>query len=392
MEIEELKKELKQELLDDILPYWIKKMQDEENGGFYGRIDGHEVLHKQANKGAVLNARILWTFSIAYRLFGNPKYLATAKRAYDYILSYFIDKQNGGVYWELNYCGIPVNTKKQTYAQGFCLYGFSEYYRATGDASVLEKAKELFHLIENHCLDKEKGGYLEAFTVDWKVIEDMRLSEKDANEKKTMNTHLHILEPYSNLYRIWQSPELKNALGNLIDIFKNKIISSETHHLNLFFNEDWESQYHIVSYGHDIESSWLLYEAAELLGDETCLAQVRDLSLKIVAASLEGIQADGSLIYESEPERTDKNRHWWVQAETVVGLMFAYKNTAEKDYLDKAINCWKYIKTHLLDKAHGEWYWSVDNENRANRKEDKAGFWKCPYHNARMCMEVLNLV
>jgi mannobiose 2-epimerase len=390
--MELLKKELYEELTGNILPYWMNKMQDKENGGFYGKVDGGEALHRQADKGAVLNARILWTFSSAYRIFEDPVYLDMAERAYHYILDYFLDKEYGGLYWKLDYRGNPVNTKKQTYAQGFALYGFSEFYRATGRPEALEIAKQFFYLVEKQAYDPVKGGYFEAFTRDWQPIEDMRLSTKDANEKKTMNTHLHLLEPYTNLLRIWQNPEVRLAQQKLIRIFTGKILNRQTGHLGLFFDENWISQSGLISYGHDIESSWLLYEAAEALGESSLTEEIRQKSLAVVEAALEGLQPDGSLIYESDGEHDDTDRHWWVQAETVVGLVYAYRNSGDEKYLNKAKDCWKYIQKHLTDRKSGEWYWSVDAHGKRNSRDDKAGFWKCPYHNSRMCMEICTFV
>ncbi len=384
-----MKNELSAELTGNILPFWINKMQDSENGGFYGRIDGNNVLHKQANKGAVLNARILWTFSAAYRIYKDPQYLEMATRAFHYILDHFMDPVNGGVYWELDYTGKPVNTKKQVYAQGFALYGFSEYYRSTGDLQALEKAKELFFIIEKYCKDPVLGGYFEAFTADWNEIKDMRLSNKDANEKKSMNTHLHILEPYTNLCRIWKNEQLDQAQRDLTDIFIHKILDENTGHLQLFFAEDWTCRSSIVSYGHDIEASWLLYEAAVELNDEKLISNIKNISIRIVEAAIEGIALDGGLIYELDNGHTDTDRHWWVQAEAVVGFFYAYQNTGNKKYLNLMENTWKYIREHLIDNVHGEWYWSICSNKNINMKEDKAGFWKCPYHNSRMCMEIM---
>lgn len=378
----------RKELTENILSFWIDKMQDTVNGGFYGQIDGNDVLHRDANKGAILNARILWTFSAAYRILGNDEYLKIAQRAYDYIITYFIDKEYGGVYWELDYKGNPVNTKKQTYVQGFVLYGLSEYYRATADEKALRLAKEFFFLIEK-CYDDEFGGYLEAYTREWKPIDDMRLSEKDANEKKTMNTHLHILEPYTNLLRIWKDESLVRAQHRLIKIFTDCILDRETYHLNLFFDEEWHVKSTAISYGHDIEASWLLYEAAEVLGDEKLLQDIKRISLKIADAAQEGISADGSMMYEKEGTHLDAERHWWVQAEAVVGFMYAYQNSKNGNYKEKAMRIWSYIQYWLVDTAHGEWYWSRLEDGTINRKDDKAGFWKCPYHNGRMCMEMI---
>jgi len=378
----------RKELTDNILPFWIVNMQDGKYGGFYGQIDGNNILHPEANKGAILNARILWTFSSAYRILKNAEYLAMAQRAFDYITTYFVDKEYGGAYWELDCKGNPLNTKKQTYVQGFMLYGFSEFYRATGNEQALELAKDFFHLIEK-CHDDKLGGYLEAYTRDWKPIEDMRLSDKDANEKKTMNTHLHVLEPYTNLCRIWKDEKLIKAQKRLINIFTGYILDKKTNHLNLFFDEEWNVKSTAVSYGHDIEASWLLFEAAELLGDKELLDNIKQLSLRIADAASEGLDADGSMIYEKDGNHTDKERHWWVQAEAVVGFMYAYRNSKMIGYKEKAFRVWNYIQNQITDTERGEWYWSRLADGSVNHKDDKAGFWKCPYHNGRMCMEMI---
>ena len=386
-----MKNELKIELTTNILPYWINKMQDRENGGFYGKIDGKDVIQKDAGKGSILNSRILWTFSAAYRILKQPEYLEMAERAYKYLIDHFWDRENGGVFWELDYLGKPVNTKKQTYAQGFALYGFSEFYRATGKQEALEWAKKLFCLIEKHCLDPQTGGYFEAFNCRWQPIDDMRLSEKDSNEKKTMNTHLHILEPYTNLMRIWKNAEIERAQRNLINIFTDKILNRETNHLNLFFDENWESKSTAISYGHDIEASWLLFEAAEVLNDKPLLEKIKAISLKIADAAMEGLQPDGSMMYEKVNGHGDKDRHWWVQAETVVGLMYAWKNSGNTHYREKSQMAWDYIRRQIIDTDNGEWYWSRFSDGQINRSDDKAGFWKCPYHNGRMCLEAMNI-
>jgi mannobiose 2-epimerase len=377
------------ELTANILPYWMNKMQDLENGGFYGRIDGNEIVHKTAHKGAILNARILWTFSAAYRILKNPAYLKIAERAYQYLMNHFVDWENGGVFWELDFQGKPVNTKKQTYAQGFALYGLSEYYRVTSDFAALMQSKQLFYLIERYCHDPQTGGYFEAFTRNWQPIDDMRLSEKDANEKKTMNTHLHILEPYTNLMRIWKCAEIERAQRNLIHVFTEKILNQKTNHLNLFFDENWQSKSTAISYGHDIEASWLLVEAAEALGDNQLTENIKAISLKIADAASEGLQPDGSMIYEKEGNHADKDRHWWVQAEAVVGLMYAWKHSGNILYRDHAQKAWDYIRRQIIDTDNGEWRWSRLADGQINRRDDKACFWKCPYHNGRMCMEIM---
>ena len=387
-----LKSDLHRELLNNILPYWMQKMPDNENGGFYGRIDGEERIQPSAGKGAVLNARILWTFSAAYRLEKNLEYLKMAERAFEYIREYFLDKKNGGIFWELDCKGEPLNRRKQIYAQGFAIYGFSEFYRATGRTEALEAAKNIFFLIEKHAYDPLYGGYVEALDENWQLIDDMRLSARDENAPKSMNTHLHILEPYTNLLRVWKDPALIEAQTRLIHVFCDHIVHPLTKHLRLFFDGDWNSQNEDVSYGHDIEASWLLYEAAEVLGDSELIEKVRKLSVEIIEASCEGLQPDGSMIYERKHnESADTDRHWWVQAETIVGSYYAWLYSGDKKYLENAKKCWGYVNRHLSDKTNGEWFWSAHADGSQNRRDDKAGFWKCPYHNSRMCMEINNL-
>ena len=389
--IERLKEEVQQVLTTNILPYWIEKMQDRGNGGFYGRITGQECLVAEAEKGAVMNARILWTFSAAYRLLHKTEYLEIATRAKREIIDRFYDTQFGGVYWSIDAHGQPLDTKKQVYAIGFAIYGLSEYHRATADDEALEYAVRLFHDIELHCFDKGKNGYYEAFSREWGEIADMRLSDKDANERKTMNTHLHILEPYTNLFRIWKDARLEKQLRNLIGLFTERILNIKTGHLELFFNDDWVSKYRIVSYGHDIEASWLIHEAALVLGDKELLEKVEPLVEYIAAAADEGLTPDGSMIYETflDKGKTDTDRHWWVQAENVVGHANLYQHFDDEVAMQKALRCWDFIKQHLVDYKYGEWHWSVRADGTVNTDDDKAGFWKCPYHNGRMCMEII---
>ncbi|NDW13700.1 N-acyl-D-glucosamine 2-epimerase [Bacteroides sp. 214] len=391
MGIRKLQQEAREVLENNILPYWMNNMVDREQGGFYGRITGEEQLMADADKGSILNARILWTFSAAYRLLGNKEYLATATRAKEYLLQHFIDKQYGGVYWCLNSQGEPVDTKKQIYAIGFAIYGLSEYYRVTNDSEALKHAIALFECIEEHSFDGANNGYFEAFTRTWEEIGDMRLSDKDANERKTMNTHLHILEPYTNLYRVWKDERLKKQLHNLILLFVEKIRDASTGHLNLFFDDTWNVKSSILSYGHDIEASWLIHEAVLLLDDKELTARVAPVVQQIACAASEGISASGGMVYEKNAVtgHTDGDYHWWVQAEAVVGYLSLYQHFKDESALNKAVCCWNFIKENLLDTKYGEWYWSLTAAGVTNRVDDKAGFWKCPYHNGRACLEII---
>lgn len=381
--------EIKKELESNILPFWIEKMQD-PTGGFFGRIDGEGYLHKEAEKSAVLNTRILWSFSAAYRVLGKPEYLTMATRAKDYLIEHFIDRKYGGIYWSVDRKGNHKNTKKQFYALGFAIYGLSEYARTTGDESALKEAINLYKCIEKYSFDSKKNGYIEANTRDWQEIADMRLGEKDVNVKTTMNTHLHIIESYVNLYRVWKDEKLKERIINLLNLFACKIYNPETGHLGLFFDDDWNNIDKGFSYGHDIEGSWLLMDAAMVIGDEFILSKMKPIIHHVAKAGIEGVQKDGSTIYACHRDGTkDLDRHWWVQAETVVGSLWSWKHFDESEAFDIAIHCWNYIKTHIIDKDCGEWFWSCYDNGTPNRIDDKAGFWKCPYHNSRMCLEVL---
>lgn len=387
-----MKTEMQDVLQKNILRFWLDKMVDQEHGGFYGRIDGHEHLHADAEKGAILNARILWAFSAAYRVLGDKAYLEAASRAKHYIIDYFIDPEYGGVYWSLDCNGKPLDTKKQFYAIGFAIYGMSEYARATGDAEALKVAIDLYRCIEEHALDHEYNGYIEAMTRDWQPIADMRLSELDANYPKSQNTHLHIIEPYTNLYRVWKSDELKASLHNLIDIFTDRILNPETHHLDLFFDMDWKrGAGALESYGHDIECSWLIHEAALVLGDAEVLKKVEPIVEMVAKASEKGLNADGSMVHEANLDTgyVDSDLHWWVQAEAVVGFFNIYQYFGDESALQKAQHCWTYIKENLIDNENGEWHWSRRKDGTLNLDDDKAGFWKCPYHNSRMCLEII---
>ncbi len=390
-----LASQVRKELTENILPYWMKKMCN-PSGGFHGRISGGENLDTEAPVGGIMTARILWTYASAYRVLGasapdSEAYLNMALRAKRLLIDRFYDTEFGGTYWSLNPDFSPLDTKKQIYAIAFTIYGLAELYRACGDEEALEYAVKLFHDIENHSFDSASYGYWEAFTREWAPIEDMRLSDKDANESKTMNTHLHVLEAYTCLYRVWKDRLLDLRLRGLIEIFEFKILGDDSH-LRLFFDDRWNCGYDIVSYGHDIEASWLLHEAAIVLGDAAVLARVEALVPMIVRAASEGFTPDGGMIYEKEGTKVDADRHWWVQAESVVGYFNLWDHFGEQSGLENALMCWEFIKNHLIDSEDGEWFWSLRADGSINRDDDKAGFWKCPYHNGRMCMEIIERV
>ncbi|MCE4564819.1 AGE family epimerase/isomerase [Maribellus sp. CM-23] len=388
----ELYEELNQELLN-ILEFWSLQSVDQRNGGFVGRIDHYGKIDFNAPKGAVLNTRILWAFSAAYRMIGSEKLEKLANRASEYIKTYFWDEVNGGLYWELDSFGNPLNTRKQAYAQGFGIYAFSEHYLATGDNSSLEYAQKLYRLLETHFRDDKFGGYIEALDKDWNPLEDMRLSEKEDNLPKSMNTHLHILEPYTNLYRAWPDERLKTSLEHLLDIFQNRIINPSTGHFTLLFEMDWARRCDIVSFGHEIEGAWLLHEAAFAIQSESIILEMEKTAIRLVENALgEGTYTDGSLFYEKEGDRLDTDKHWWPQAEAMVGLMNAWEITQNEKYLKALERVWNFVKEGLIDYENGEWYSRVDQKGIPYEEEDKVGLWKCPYHNGRAMMEIIRRI
>ena len=391
-----LREEMEHDLSTNILPYWMNKMVDADNGGFYGRRDGHDVLDKSADKGVILTTRILWTFAHAARVYADrdvqqsSDYRRMADRAYDYLIANFVDNEFGGVYWMLDAKGNPTSTKKQIYAQAFAVYALTEYFMVTQKKEALDKSIQIFYLIEKYSFDHEFNGYFEAFDRHWNLLADLRLSVKDANEKKTMNTHLHVLEAYTNLYRCWKDAALKKQLHNLILVFKDKIVDTR-HHFQLFFDEHWNLRSHEISFGHDIEGSWLLFEAAEVLGDESLIATLKALAVKMVDTTIrEGMDTDGGIMNEAGHKGVnDTDKHWWPQSEAIVGLVNAYALTGEDRYLKIANHVWRFIKNNLIDREAGEWHWRVNRAGTVIRDEDKAGPWKCPYHNGRAALEII---
>lgn len=376
----------------NIMSFWISKMEDHEYGGFYGGRDKDGDLLPNAEKGAILNGRILWSFSTAARIFGRPEYKEAANRAYCFLRDFFYDKQNGGFYWSLDAKGAPVDTKKQAYAQGFCIYGLSEYYRMSQDPEALKLAMETFHLIEKHFRDTQNGGYIEALSANWAPLDDVRLSEKDENTPKSMNTHLHIIEPYANLYRATPDVEVKAAILHCLDIFANKIIDPQTHRFNLFFDMAWKVMSNIDSYGHDIEGAWLLYEAAEVIGDEKWMEKLKPISQNLVDITLkEGWDGD-SIFYEKVNGVLDTDKHWWPQAEAMVGLADTWRLTRNDAYYEKMCRVWNFIRNKIVDTKKGEWLWRVNKDGQDAYKDVKAGFWKCPYHNSRALIEVITRI
>jgi mannobiose 2-epimerase len=380
------------ELRSNILPFWLKYAIDAEFGGFRGQITNDLVIYPRANKGLILNARILWTFSKAYAVYREEVYLETARRAYDYIVEHFWDAEFGGVYWMLDHWGSPVDSKKHIYGQAFTIYALAEYHSATAEGDALERATRLFEIVESTSHDLGQGGYFETYERDWALARDQRLSEVDMDEKKSMNTHLHMLEAYANLLRVWNDRGVRTRLKELIQIFLDHIIDGKTHHFQLFFDEDWRPKSDVISFGHDIEGSWLLCEAAKIFGNPHLLGEVQGEAIHMAQAVFaQAVDCDGGLWYGADAitGRIDSDKHWWPQSEAVVGFLNAYELSGRPEFLTAACRCWDFIEKYIVDHKDGEWFWKVSWERIPSAEKYKVDPWKCPYHNSRTCFEVM---
>lgn len=383
--------DIERELQENILAFWMKNTLDHSQGGFLGEIKKDLQVVECAEKSLVLNTRILWTFSAAYRINKNNDYLTMADRAYEYIIANFIDQEHGGLFWMLTADGKPAEDKKQVYGQAFAIYALSEYHRATGHEEALSQAILLFHVLEKYSYDPVHKGYIEALSRDWQITDDLSLSDKDLNEKKSMNTHLHVMEAYTNLLRVWPSTVLSTKLQELIEVTLDHIVDPVTNHFLLFFDEEWHVKSDHISYGHDIEGSWLLLEAAEVLGNTALLERTKLVAIAMAEATYnEGIDPDGGILNEANAAGLlDTDKDWWPQAEAMVGFYNAYQMTGDVKFEQAARKSWEFIQTFIVDHEHGEWFWSVNREGLPNLENSKVSPWKCPYHNGRACMEML---
>ena len=389
-EYKKLKKELNVEL-KNILSYWIENTIDKEFGGFLGKRDHFNKVVEKASKGVILNTRILWSFSAATNHLKTNTYKDVCDRSFKYLKDFFNDKINKGVYWEVDYLGNPINKRKQVYAQSFTIYALSEYYLFSKNEEAKTWAIELFNQLEKYAKDSVNEGYFEAFNEDWSPIEDMRLSDKDMNASKTMNTHLHVLEAYTSLLKIYDNNELKASLKMLVKVFLEKFLNTKNHY-ELFFDDQWNLLSNSVSYGHDIEAAWLVIDAAKLIDDSELLHLSEEVAVKVADTFLlEAIDIEGAVINENNltTNHIDTDRHWWPQVEALVGLKYANDLKSDEKYISSSLKIWDFTKKNLIDHKNGEWFFRVDEKGNVYKNEDKVSMWKAPYHTSRACI-ILN--
>lgn len=378
--------EIKEHLVNDLIPFW-QGLKDEENGGFYGYLSYELKLDKKAVKGCILNSRILWFFSNAYMLLRDPSLLECATHAYQFLKEHCVDDEFGGVFWSLTYDGTPEDTTKHTYNQAFSIYALASYYDASKNTEALEIAWKLYDLVESKC--KDEYGYLEAFTRSFEPEENDKLSENGVIAEKTMNTLLHVFEAYTELYRVTKEEKAAKQIRFMMDIIKDKVFNKEIGRQEVFFDKTWNSLIDLYSYGHDIETAWLVDRGLEVLDDEAYTNMLSPITKTITENIYHRAYIDHSLVNESENGVVDTTRVWWVQAESVVGFLNGYQKQDDKKFLDAAEDIWNYIREYFIDKRNGsEWFWSVKEDHTPDEKPIVEP-WKCPYHNGRMCFEVL---
>ncbi|MFO1475400.1 MAG: AGE family epimerase/isomerase [Verrucomicrobiota bacterium] len=382
-----------QQLFDHLMPFWTGPALDREKGGWMACLSNDLKPDRTQPKGLIVNSRLLWAFSAVHRAKPDPLFRQMAERALDFVVNRFWDSQHGGAFWRLDDNGTVLDDSKKIYGQAFYIYALTEFYLAFGAAAALDRARALFELIEKHAHDDRHGGYWEVRRRDWSEAgSEARLSDKDMNEPKSMNNHLHVLEAYTNLYRAWKEPRVEKRLRELIALFLDRILDPRTLHLHHFFGDEWQVRSDTYTFGHDIEATWLLCEAAEVLGDAGVLKSVRDTALKMAGVTLrEGIQPDGALIYEGKGGGViDPGKECWPQAEAVIGFVNAYQLSGNPLHLQTARRTYDFIESHLMDRVHGEWFWRINPDGKPDPKLPKVSEWKGPYHGSRMCLETLH--
>ncbi len=379
---------MRQHLVEDIIPFW-EKLRDDNYGGFYGEMDYELRLYQKADKGCILNSRILWFFANAYMTVQDDACLEYARHAYEFLVNAFYDKDNGGVYWSVTYDGKPADDTKHTYNQSFAIYALASYYDASRNPEALKLAYDLVEKVETCCRDED--GYLEAFTRTFGPESNEKLSENGVMAARTMNTLLHVLEAYTELYRVDENEKIKSRMKWMLDLFAEKIYNPKERRLEVFFDQNWKSLLNLNSYGHDIEASWLVDRGVEVLKDPEYTAKITPITAELAAHILEVATDENSLFNEWEDGKTDTRKVWWVQAEAILGFLNAYRKDSNKtEYLEAAGRVWDFIKEAMIDHRVGsEWFNELNRDGSPIRTKEMVGPWKCPYHNGRMCFEII---
>jgi cellobiose epimerase len=379
------------DLSENVLPFWMRRVLDEDSG-FQGFVGEDGSADPFAPLGGVLAARLLWTFSAVSRYTRDEAHRMAADHFHGWLLERFWDAEHGGTYWMLDHTGQPLATRKQTYALAFTAYALAEYHLATGRQDALDQALTLFRTIEERAADRALGGYFEARSRDWGPLADVRLSEKDLNAPKSMNTHLHVMESYANLLRASGQAQVRERLRDLVLIHLERIVDPVSGHLRLFFDGRFEPVSGAVSYGHDIEASWLIVEAAERTGDAALLERARANAVRMAGLTLEhGFDHEHGGVFAERHEdgRLDAEKHWWMQAEAIVGFLDAFELSHDERFLAAAERTWAFVESFLIDREFGEWRWRVARDGSRIPGLPKVEPWKCPYHNSRAALEVM---
>jgi mannobiose 2-epimerase len=391
-DLKQFSERVSNQLFGHILPFWAGPALDRDKGGWMAWLSNDLKPDRSQPKGLIVNSRILWAFSAVHRARPETLYRQMADRAYEFVTGKFWDTKYGGAFWRLNDDGEMLDNSKKIYGQAFYIYALAEYYRAFALPEALEQAIELFEFLERHAHDSNLGGYWEVCRRDWSEAAASRLSDKDMNEKKSMNNHLHVLEAYTNLYRVWKDSRVAERLRELISLFQHRILDSHTGHFHHFFDDQWRVRSNTYTFGHDIEGSWLLSEAADELGDRALSAQVKQTALRMADTTLkEGLETDGGLCYEGKAGATiDRGKECWPQAEAVTGFLNAFQLSGEARFIDASRRVWDYIEQHLVDRVHGEWFWRINPDGKVAPDLPKVSEWKGPYHGSRACLEALH--
>lgn len=388
-----LRDEMHEELTGSILPYWLNNVRDEKQGGFIGRIDGSGNKDFDAAKSSILNTRLLWTFSAAFRVLQNPEYLAAANEMYEFIERHFWDQEYGGIYWSLHADGTVKDSRKHAYSQSFAIYAYAEYYRASGNIRALTRAIDIFDLLEQYSFSAASIAWYEAMARNWEQLTDQRLSDKDIDADRSTNTHIHLLESFTTLHRVTDDLIVRERISELLDLLSEKIYESGKGRFHAFFDKLWQPVSDIYSYGHDIETVWLMIDAAKTIKDQKHVERVTSI-LRDVADSIETEGIDkihgGLFLNGRNGTPLDTDKHWWPQAEAIVGFLYAWNELGDDKYLHNACKLWRFVKSKIID-SDGEWYFRVDRKGNPYREEDRVGFWKCPYHNTRACLELIDM-